>query len=226
MTDWPELARRLAEKFDYTNTFYHQPPLFDVTRLDDRDRGRYDFILSSEVMEHVPPPVERAFETLSAMLKPNGLLLLTTPYEVDGKTAEHFPDLHEFTLATLGGKMVLVNRTRHGETAIFENLTFHEGLGSTIEMRVFSRESLEQTLLGAGFQSVHFAAEKWPEFGVDHTETWSLPIAARKGKFQAPVAELARQFADIARERNTAQAARTSLDLAVWTRIGRKIGAL
>src|ERR1700683_5358604 len=32
MSDPPELAERLAEKFDYTNTFYHQPPLFDVTK--------------------------------------------------------------------------------------------------------------------------------------------------------------------------------------------------
>src|SRR5215469_5867916 len=90
MSDAPGLADRLAEKFDYTNTFYHQAPVFDVTRPDDRDRGRYDFILSSEVMEHVPPPVERAFATLFQMLKPDGLLLLTTPYTLDGKTREHF----------------------------------------------------------------------------------------------------------------------------------------
>src|SRR5262245_39135702 len=52
MSDAPGLADRLAEKFDYTNTFYHRAPLFDVTKPDDRDAGRYDFILSSEVMEH------------------------------------------------------------------------------------------------------------------------------------------------------------------------------
>src|SRR5579862_7579195 len=64
MSDAPDLAERLAQKFDYTNTFYHQAPVFDVTHPEERDFGCYDFILSSEVMEHVPPPVEHAFSTL------------------------------------------------------------------------------------------------------------------------------------------------------------------
>src|SRR5437016_12482518 len=54
MTDPPALAGGLAEKFDYTNTFYHQAPRLDLTQPDERDLGRYDFILSSEVLEHVP----------------------------------------------------------------------------------------------------------------------------------------------------------------------------
>jgi SAM-dependent methyltransferase len=226
MSDNPEIARRLAEKFDYTNTFYHQAPYFDATKLDEGDRGRYDFILSSEVMEHVPPPVERSFENLAAMLKPDGVLLFTTPYEVDGKTLEHFPELHDFTLANLGGRMVLINRTTDGRTQVFDDLTFHGGRGSTLEMRVFSRESLEQTVLGAGFREVHFAAEQWPEFGIDHSETWSLPVAARKGKFQVPVAELARQFAEIASDRNVAEAELQRIEQRWWSRLGRRLGVL
>ena len=226
MSDNPEIARRLAEKFDYTNTFYHQAPYFDATRLDERDRGRYDFILSSEVMEHVPPPVERSFENVCAMLKPDGVLLFTTPYEVEGKTLEHFPDLHDFTLANVAGRMVLINRTRDGRTQILDDLTFHGGRGSTLEMRVFSRESLEQTVLGAGFREVHFAAEQWSEFGIDHSETWSLPVAARKGKFQAPVAELARQFAEIASDRHEAQATLQRMEQRWWSRLGRRLGVL
>lgn len=194
MSDSPELAQRLAEKFDYTNTFYHQAPVFDVTQPDSRDLGRYDFILSSEVMEHVPPPVERAFQSLHAMLKPDGLLLMTTPYSVGGKTAEHFPDLHEFTLASLGGKPVLVNRRRDGATEVFDDLVFHGGHGSTLEMRFFTDQSLRDALLGAGFASVHFSAENQTEFGVRHTEPFSLPIVARKGQFRAPGAELAKEY--------------------------------
>jgi SAM-dependent methyltransferase len=194
MSDAPDLAGRLAEKFDYTNTFYHQAPQFDVTRPDPRDCGRYDFILSSEVMEHVPPPVERAFAALYGMLKPDGLLLLTTPYTLAGKTAEHFPELHEYTLAAPGGKTVLVNRRRDGAVETFENLVFHGGHGSTLEVRLFSEDSLRGVLTGAGFTGVHFAAENWIEFGVEHSETWSLPIAARKGHFQPPPGELALQY--------------------------------
>src|SRR5207244_6967474 len=31
MSDPPSLAEPLAKKFDYTNTFYHQPPMIDIT---------------------------------------------------------------------------------------------------------------------------------------------------------------------------------------------------
>jgi len=194
MSDSPEIAARLAEKFDYTNTFYHQAPLFDVTKPDDRDLGRYDFILSSEVMEHVPPPVERAFQSLFAMLKPDGLLLMTTPYSIGGKTAEHFPELHQFTLASLGGKPVLVNLRRDGTTEVFDQLVFHGGHGSTLEMRFFTDESLRDALLQAGFASVDFCGDHQPEFGVVHAEPFSLPMVARKGRFRAPAAELAQEY--------------------------------
>ena len=191
MSDTPEVAARLAEKFDYANTFYHQPPRFDVTRPDAQDSGRYDFILSSEVMEHVPPPVERSFAALHSMLKPDGLLLMTTPYTVGGETAEHFPELHEYSLAAPGGKTILVNRRRDGEIEVFENLVFHGGHGSTLELRTFSEGGLRAALCAAGFGEVRFAPENHPEFGIDHAEALSLPVAARTGKFQAPTGELA-----------------------------------
>jgi SAM-dependent methyltransferase len=206
MSDAPELAERLAEKFDYTNTFYDQAPAFDVTAPDPRDDARYDFILSSEVLEHVPPPVERAFSALNRMLKRDGLLLMTTPYSLGGQTREHFPELHEYTLASLGGRVVLVNRRRDGSMETFENLTFHQapaetpgGHGSALEMRVFTEGSLRAILCNAGFPEIHFAAENFAEFGVEHSEMWSLPIAARKGSFHPPVAELALQYREAQR---------------------------
>jgi hypothetical protein len=91
---------------------------------------------------------------------------------------------------------VLVNRRRDGSVEIFEDLVFHGGPGSTVEMRVFTEESLRDNLLGAGFSSVRIASENVPEFGVEHTETWSLPIVARKGSFRPPAAELAREYRD------------------------------
>jgi SAM-dependent methyltransferase len=199
MSDTPDLAERLGAKFDYTNTFYHQAPRLDVTNPDERDLAAYDFILSSEVMEHVPPPVERAFASLHSMLKPDGVLLLTTPYNLGGKTAEHFPELHEYTLASPGGRPVLVNRRRDGSVEVFENLAFHGGHGSTLEMRTFTEESLRQIFRGAGFREVRFGAETWAEHGIEHAGEWSLPIAARKGHFQPPATELALQYRDACR---------------------------
>lgn len=200
MSDPPELAQRLAEKFDYINTFYHQEPRLDVVNPQAEQVGRYDFILSSEVMEHVPPPVERAFANLNRMLKPDGLLLLTVPYRIDGRTAEHFPELHEYALAAPGGRTVLVNRRRDGTLEVFENLSFHGGDGSTLEMRVFTEASLKEILAGAGFGGVQIASQDVAEFGVDHSETWSLPIAGRKGRFQPPSAEIAQAYGGAVRK--------------------------
>jgi len=196
MSDFPELAEKLAVKLDYTNTFYHQPPQLDIARPDPHDFGRYDFILSTEVMEHVPPPVEDAFANLFRLLKPDGLLVMTTPYTLGGKTREHFPELHDFAITSLGGKSVLVNRRRDGSIEVFEDLVFHGGPGSTVEMRVFTEESLRDILLRAGFSSVQIAAENVPEFGIEHSENWSLPIIARKGNFRPLGAELAQAYRD------------------------------
>jgi SAM-dependent methyltransferase len=200
MSDPQALAERLAEKFDYTNTFYHQEPRLDIVHPEPDHLDRYDFILSSEVLEHVPPPVERAFANLNRMLKRDGLLLLTVPYTINGQTAEHFPELHEYALAAPGGRTVLVNRRRDGSLEVFENLAFHGGDGSTLEMRVFTEPSLKEILSGAGFGEVHIAAEDVPEFGVRHSETWSLPIAGRKGCFQPPSAEIAKAYGHAVRK--------------------------
>jgi SAM-dependent methyltransferase len=194
MSDPPELASRLALKFDYTNTFYHQAPFFDVTSHDPRDEGRIDFILSSEVMEHIPPPVDRGFDALCKLLKPDGLLLLTVPYNLGGKTREHFPDLHECALAAPGGRTVLVNRRRDGTLEVFDNLQFHGGHGSTLEIRVFTEESLRELLIQSGFRELAISPVDTPEFGIELAQPWSLPIAARKGRFVPPPVELASQY--------------------------------
>ncbi|MCU1337272.1 MAG: Methyltransferase type 11 [Bryobacterales bacterium] len=226
MSDPEELAERLAEKFDYTNTFYHQEPRLDIVAPAQEHIGRYDFILSSEVLEHVPQPVERAFVNLNRMLKPDGMLLLTVPYRIDGHTAEHFPELHEYALAAPGGRTVLVNRRRDGSLEVFENLSFHGGDGSTLEMRVFTETSLKEILAGAGFTGVHIASEDVPEFGVRHGETWSLPIVGRKGNFRPPSAEIAEAYGhavsktvSLARELDFHQRARQEAERALAERL-------
>lgn len=200
MSDPPNFAAALEKKFAYTNTFYHQPPTIDITRPDETEFGRYDFIVSSEVLEHVPPPAEASFANVCRLLQPNGILLLTVPYGIGMPHQEHFPELHEYNLTKLGGKTVLVNRRRDGSVEVFEDLCFHGGDGSTLEMRVFNEDSLKATLRAAGFTDIHIGTDNVPEFGVEHAEVWSLPIIARKGSFAAPIEPLARQYVDSIRQ--------------------------
>lgn len=206
MSDPPALAERLAAKFDYTNTFYHQAPRFDVLTMDQQHLGLYDVIVSSEVLEHVPPPPAPAFATLQRMLKPDGLLLLTVPYTLEPATREHFPQLADFGLVELAGGTVLVNRRADGALETFDNLVFHGGGGSTVEMRQYAESDLRRILAEAGFAAVRIRGENCPEHGVVHRETWSLPIAARKGAFAVNTAELAGQYRERSRELANARA--------------------
>src|SRR6266699_2252236 len=61
LSDQLSYASRLSGKFDYTNTFYDRQPHLDITEPHPDRHGTFDFILSSDVFEHVAPPVERAF---------------------------------------------------------------------------------------------------------------------------------------------------------------------
>lgn len=197
MSDPPRLEELLHEKFDYTNTFYHKEPSFDIVKMDQRDFGTFDFIISSEVLEHVPPPVDQAFATLHRMLKPSGVLLLTVPYTLNAATQEHFPKLHDYSLSELSDRIVLVNRTEQGELQIFDDLVFHGGGGSTLEMRRFSERALRRALVQAGFQSTRIYGENYPPYGITHKQSWSLPMVARKGPFtldRGATTELSEQY--------------------------------
>jgi SAM-dependent methyltransferase len=179
MSDWSLYAMPLAEKLDYTNTSFDEQPSLDIINPDEKYLGKNDFVICSEVLEHVPPPVSPAFVNLRRLLKPGGLLVLTVPYSEEGATRENFPSLHEFKLVFEGDRKVLTNVTHDGVEERFENLTFHGGTGFTLEMRLFSRAALFEELKAAGFTDIKVHSESVPEYGIEWTEPWSLPLTAR-----------------------------------------------
>jgi SAM-dependent methyltransferase len=181
MSDWSGYADRLADRLDYRNTFYDREPRLDITAtLPEGLAGSCDFIVSSEVLEHVPPPVGRAFSACFDLLKPGGVLVLTVPWHTDGTTEEHYPDLHEFAIVPLGDAPVLVNRKRDGDIEVFEDIVFHGGEGQTLEMRIFTRPDLLAHLRSAGFVDIRVFDDTVAEHGVVWSEPWSLPILARR----------------------------------------------
>lgn len=179
LSDWDEYARRLAERFNYTNTYYHQAPRLDITEIDDGIAGSCDFLISTDVFEHVVPPVSKAFQGARRLLRPGGVLILTVPYSLENDTREHFPALHDWKLQHDGREWVLRNLRADGTREEFHNLVFHGGPGSTLEMRVFSEKALLRELRDAGFSNVRVASEPMPEIGVIWPQKWSLPIVAR-----------------------------------------------
>lgn len=181
LSDWEGYASRLEKKFSFTTTYLHREPRLDIRQIEGGEVGRYDFVISSEVFEHVQPPVSRAFQETRRLLKDTGFLVCTVPYitEPGAGTREHFPDLHDFRIEERDGHRVLVNKTAAGEVQVFENLIFHGGDGLSLEMRVFSEAGLLDELQRAGFREVEVYREPDLQHGVYWPETWSLPIVAR-----------------------------------------------
>ncbi len=180
LSDWGGYAGPLAEKLDYSNTYFHQPPLLDICNVDASAEGNHDFLISSEVFEHVVAPVSRAFAGARRLLKPGGVLILTVPYSPKaGETLEHYPHLHDYAIREVEGSHRLFNTRADGTREEFTDLVFHGGPGSTLEMRLFTCQSVISELEQAGFSEVRIASEARPDWGITWEFPWSLPIVAR-----------------------------------------------
>jgi SAM-dependent methyltransferase len=190
LSDADAYAIPLAAKFDYINTyfhtfgyikrFFHTEPRLDIadTDVDVERYGGCDFIVASDVFEHVAPPVSRAFVNARRLLKPGGRLIFTVPFTLDGDTVEHFTDLHDWRVDEHQGRWRLTNRAVDGRVTHYDDLVFHGGPGTTLEMRVFSRDGLLREFERAGFTRVRIAAEPYLPFGIHWPEPWSVPLVA------------------------------------------------
>jgi SAM-dependent methyltransferase len=221
ISDSAQYADQLALKFDYRNTFFDREPRLDLLDPPGPEFGTYDFIVSSEVFEHVSPPATRAFETVFRLLKPAGILLLTVPYSITGDTKEHFTGLGDFGLAQVGDRVLLVSRRATGEMEVHDNLVFHVGAGGpALEMREFSETGLKKELARAGFEEVQIYSGSFPGFGIVSSESWSLPIAARKGTF-----EFSRDATrDVIEQWAACQKSCREWAGSLWIRLGSKLG--
>jgi hypothetical protein len=113
-----------------------------------------------------------------------------------------------------------VSRSPDGRYEVFDQLTFHGGYGSTLEMRMFSQGELEACLRTAGFTSVSFDTKGNNRFGVAFPQQWSLPVIARRSAFAlngGPTAELMKQWT---LHRQVLEGVRKSR----WLRLGRQLG--
>jgi SAM-dependent methyltransferase len=234
MTDKEGYAGILAEKFDYTNTYYDREPRFDFTEFHPRLEGSYDFILSGDVLEHIAPPIERALDEVCRLLKPYGFLGVTVYCHPSDQMREHFPDLHQYRVVPLGESEVLINRRRDGSLEIIDELVFHGGSGATLEMREFGASALREKLVAAGFREVHFLTADLPQIGVYFDHDVSQPLIARKEPFVMEACARSQMIDACRAARNQAlqeweraELMATQMRLAAgskWLRLGNKLG--
>ena len=139
----------------YTNFHYHMDPKLDITSVRTGLLNSSDIVSCSEVLEHVEPPIQKAFDGLYHLLKAEGVLILSVPHtDLNGKHVEHFPVMTESRITTQEIGFVLEGINGDGKLVEFEDLTFHGGIGATLEYRIFSQESLEKCLATSGFKNL------------------------------------------------------------------------
>ena len=124
-------AQTLAHKFGYTNTYFHTDPRLDIANVPDDRVELYDFIIASDVFEHIEPPVSRAFRNARRLLKPGGVLIFSVPFSLDADTVEHFPLLRDYRVIETPTGWQLENHLADGQVEIHRNLVFHGGPGTT-----------------------------------------------------------------------------------------------
>ena len=180
ISDGAHTEKSLTKKYgqNYKNFQYHMEPNLDITRVPLSLHSTADLITCSEVLEHVEPPIATAFLGLYLLLKPGGTLILSVPHTPKGTAhQEHFPILKESQLL-LQSIPTLQGVDENEDMRFFQNLVFHGGIGSTLEYRIFSEDSLRQFLDNAGFVSIKAIGDS-RFFGVTW-EPWSRVWTARK----------------------------------------------
>ena len=94
LSDFHGYASRLRALCDYRNTFFHADPRIDICHPPAEETAANDFVISSDVFEHTPPPAAQAFVGAARVLKPGGTLVLSVPASFStSQTLEHYPRL-------------------------------------------------------------------------------------------------------------------------------------
>ena len=230
ISDKAEYAEQLEHKFDYRNTFYDRPPLLDLMNPPSSEFGKYDFVIASDVLEHVSPPAQTGFPNIRKLLRPGGVAIMTVPYSVEAVgTAERFPQLNQYCVSAIGGRAVLVNRTVAGEFQVFDELVFHLAASPSLEMREFSETGLRELLAELSYGAPRWHGESYESYGIVWPEPWSLPFALRKGEpsfSAATIRELVKELKVARLEAAVQKASLDHMNRRRWTRMGRAVKLL
>jgi len=143
--DW-RLALRLANRFDYTNSFLHRYPFLDLAHPPDLCKEFFEFIVCSDVLEHTRTRFD-PITGIYSMLRPGGFAVITVPSPAT-EDQEFYPDLETYSVN--GGHVHWVNK--QGKTFVDTNPEFHGGSGTTLAFRRISLDQLLGDLKSFGFK--------------------------------------------------------------------------
>ena len=180
----------LKEKLNYTSTYYFKEPVINVyDKISLLKYHNSDFIIASEFMEHVDPypGISIVFKNLYNILKPNGHIIISVPYRIDAKHTEHYPSLYKYDIKTDDNNQKYIdNRNKQNKKENFYDLTFHDEEEKSLEMRIFSEESIKKYLFNCGFKDItfHKIDKNMERNGIfwdpKNQNKWSLVVTGKK----------------------------------------------
>ena len=160
ISDNPEMARFFRRCFDYSNSQLDVAPFIDLLDPPSATAGLYDFVICSDVLEHVPPPAERALVSLASFLRPGGAAVVSVPIRDEG-TDEYYPGITEWSM--VDGALHWTDGD--GATHVDPDPEIHGGDGLTIAFRTWGADEFERAILASGFSSIERLVP-CPELGV------------------------------------------------------------
>ena len=172
-SDHMTLAGALGTKFSYTNSYYHQFPRVDLLNIAEDQRHQFGFVICSDVLEHVPPPVDRALSGVGHLLADHGFAVLSVPIgSRDGSTDEYYPDLVSWK--EFEDRVEWVDFA--GFTHVDSDPEFHGGPGQTLAFRTWSTGNFCKRVIDSGFKAIS-EIPPHPELGVPAIENAGVFIA-------------------------------------------------
>ena len=172
-SDHMALAAALASKFDYTNSYYHRFPRLDLLNVAEDQRHQFGFVICSDVLEHVPPPADRALVGIADLLADHGFAILSVPCggrEVP--TDEYYPGLASWTEFEDRVEWIDIDGKPHVD---FEP-EFHGGGGQTLAFRLWGMGDFCDRVVASGFKAIGDIPAN-PELGVPEIEDSGIFIA-------------------------------------------------
>ncbi|MSX34844.1 MAG: methyltransferase domain-containing protein [Actinobacteria bacterium] len=170
ISDNPEMARFFYRCFNYSNSQLDVHPIVDLLNPQSSMQGLYDFVICSDVLEHVPPSAERAIASLASFLRPGGIAMVSVPVS-GGETEEYYPDITDWSM--LDGELHWTDAS--GASHIDNDPEIHGGDGLTIAFRTWGAEDFERAVLSNGFSSIERLVP-CPELGVPEMPWSDQPV--------------------------------------------------
>lgn len=150
ISDDIKIASKLVSKFSYVNTYYHQAPKLNLCSVDEQWLESSQFVICSDVLEHVPAPAETALRGLHSILQPGGVAVISVPYKPEGVTDEFYPELDRYEVIDSN----VVWHDNSGTKHVDSSPEFHGGAGQTLAFRLWSLPGLLEALMNCGFSHV------------------------------------------------------------------------